>query len=254
MGIKLLFTFLVVLLQTILLCNVHAQNKFGKLKVIFVHSANHRMIAMNDSSYLNCFDEKYSISKLKYYLGNFKINDESLRLKKNNYYLIDASKKENVISFESVDTGKYLSIGFDLGVDSIDNCSGAQEGALDPLNDMFWTWNSGYVFFKLEGSSPNSNADLNRIQLHLGGYKNDENLYTPIRLSCDNLLTASNAIIVQPGKETEIVIELNMDNFWQKDINNSINEIPVCMSPGSIAKKVAQRFSKLFSIQSIVNH
>jgi hypothetical protein len=173
--------------------------------------------------------------------------------KKNTYFLIDAKKTENVISFDNIDCGRYMSISFDLGVDSIDNCSGAQDGALDPLNDMFWTWNSGYVFFKLEGNSPNSNADLNRIQLHLGGYKNEDNIYTQILLSCDSLNNLSNAIIIHPGKETAIVIELNMDNFWQKDINNPISEMSVCMSPGRTAKKIAQRFVKLFSIRSIIN-
>lgn len=246
--------FLLVFLPAIILSKTYAQNSFGKLKIVIVHTANHRVLSMNDSSYLNCFNENYSISKLKYYLGNFTINGHSLLEKKSTYFLIDAKKKENVISFDHLDSGKYLNISFDLGVDSIDNCSGAQEGPLDPLNDMFWTWNSGYVFFKLEGNSPSSNADLNRIQLHLGGYKNEENIYTPILLSCDTFDKASNAINILPGKVTEIVIEMNVDNFWQKDINNRISEIPVCMSPGALAKKVARSFLKLFSIQSIVNH
>ena len=50
--------------------------------------------------------------------------------------------------------GNYNSLSFLLGVDSMHNVSGAQTGALDPANDMFWTWNSGYVMAKMEGASP----------------------------------------------------------------------------------------------------
>jgi hypothetical protein len=49
-------------------------------------------------------------------------------------------------------------IRFLLGVDSARNVSGIQTGALDPARGMFWTWNSGYVMAKIEGSSPSAHV------------------------------------------------------------------------------------------------
>jgi hypothetical protein len=69
-----------------------------------------------------------------------------------------------------------------LGVDSIRNVSGIQTGALDPLKGMFWTWNSGYVMAKLEGSSESSNSAGNRFTYHIGGFRPGMNVLKTIDL------------------------------------------------------------------------
>ncbi|MEP6628627.1 MAG: MbnP family protein, partial [Ginsengibacter sp.] len=149
----------------------HATNKTGTLKVTFVNTANGKVITLRDSVYKNAFGEEYSINKLKYYISNFSVPGSGIAFEMDPYHLINASEESNN-SFEiSLSPGKYKSISFLLGVDSARNCSGAQSGALDPTNDMFWTWNSGYVMFKLEGTSAASKADLQRIEHHIGGYK-----------------------------------------------------------------------------------
>lgn len=233
--------------------NCIAQNSSGKLKISFTHTVNAHPLSMNDSTYINSNNESYKISKLKYYLFNFKLNDIPLYSQQGKYILVNAEKKDNVIEFEKINNGTYSSISFDLGVDSIDNCSGAQNGSLDPINDMFWTWNSGYVFFKLEGSSPNSTADLNRIEYHLGGYKGEYALKTTIHLNFVDNNGNQSAIIIDSKKETEIVTEMNVDEFWQEGKIN-IKEQPICVSPGILAKKLGNCFSTLFSIKSILNH
>ena len=54
-----------------------------------------------------------------------------------------------------------------LGVDSLTNTRGAQGGALDPTNGMYWAWQSGYINVKLEGMSTRCGGDF---ALHLGGF------------------------------------------------------------------------------------
>ncbi|MEQ1553676.1 MAG: MbnP family protein [Ferruginibacter sp.] len=125
-----------------------------------------------------------------------------------------------------------------IGVDSALNCSGAQNGALDPLNDMFWTWNNGYTMFKLEGKSDSSKADNNRIEHHIGGYKGEyktmQNIFLPLD---ENYFT----------KKNSITIIMNLDNYWTNNIK--ISENPIVATPGKMAKLVAENFVKLFSIQ-----
>src|SRR5690606_8747836 len=50
------------------------------------------------------------------------------------------------------------------------NVSGAQTGALDPLNDMFWTWSTGYIMAKMEGNSVQSTAPGQVLNFHIGGF------------------------------------------------------------------------------------
>ncbi len=222
----------------------------GKMRINFIHTVNSRPFFLRDSIYINANNETYSITKLKYYLFNFKLNDQPIYSPQGKYILVNAEKNENTIEFENVPVGNYSSLSFELGIDSIDNCSGAQSGVLDPINDMFWTWNSGYVFFKMEGSSPNSTADLNRIEYHLGGYKNENSLITKINLSGHDYQDKQTFIIIHSEKETEVVTSLDLNNFWQGG-KLSIREKSICVSPGLDAKNIGSCFSKLFSIKSI---
>jgi hypothetical protein len=62
------------------------------------------------------------------------------------------------------------SLSFLLGIDSSINVSGAFGGDLDPSKGMYWTWNSGYINLKLEGTSPSCSSLKQAFQFHLGGY------------------------------------------------------------------------------------
>lgn len=56
-----------------------------------------------------------------------------------------------------------------MGIDSTTNVSGAG-GDLDPTKGMYWTWQSGYINFKLEGKSNLCKTRNNEFQFHIGGY------------------------------------------------------------------------------------
>jgi hypothetical protein len=169
-----------------------------------VSKANGKKIVLNDSIYTNAFGEKYTVSKLKYYISDFHFitgaNKESKKFDRS-VYLVDAAKENNIRL--KIPAGKITGISFLLGVDSINNCSGAQSGALDPLNDMFWTWNSGYVSFKMEGKSDSSKADLQRIEQHIGGYKGAYKVMRKIFLPVNNISSAfrSQQIWINIGME-----------------------------------------------------
>ena len=224
--------------------------KPGRLKISFINTANGKPVVLRDSSYSNHFGETYYINKLKYYISNITLQTatDGKLYYKDGYHLVNAASETNSFEFDMA-PGSYSSIRFLLGVDSAKNCSGAQSGALDPLNDMFWTWNSGYVMFKLEGTSPASAADLNRIEHHLGGYKGLYNVVTPIELSLYN----SRMLEIKENSTTEIVIEANMDNYWKGDRDIRISEVPVCITTGEIAKKISSNFKYLFTVRTIQN-
>jgi hypothetical protein len=222
----------------------NAGNKTGTLKISFVNTANGKNIALRDSLYKNAFGEEYSISKLKYYISNVLIPGSGQSPENDPYHLINA--EEPVNSFEiTMNTGDYKKIQFLLGVDSIRNCSGAQTGALDPTNDMFWTWNTGYIMFKLEGTSTSSTADLHRIEHHIGGYKGVNNVAALTDLNFDVPFS------IRENTVTEVAIEMNLDHYWKGTSDIKISETPMWMTMGGMAKKIASNFSGLFSVKYI---
>lgn len=218
-----------------------ATNKTGTLKISFINTANGRPIVLHDSLYNNAFGEPYTISKLKYYISNVIIHGSNQLPENDPFHLINAAEVNN--SFEiTLNEGNYKKIQFLLGVDSMHNCSGAQTGALDPLNDMFWTWNNGYVMFKLEGNSAASTADLQRIEHHIGGYKGANNVATLIDLDFPQ------SLLIKENTITEIVIETNLDHYWKNNADIKISETPLWMTMGGMAKKIASNFNGLFSV------
>ncbi len=222
----------------------HATNKTATLKITFVNTANGKPIVLRDSLYTNAFGETYSVSKLKYYIGNVLIPGSGQLPENDAYHLINAAEENN--SFEiTLNAGDYKKIQFLLGVDSAHNCSGAQTGALDPMNDMFWTWSSGYVMFKLEGTSSASTADLNRIEHHIGGYKGANNVATLINLNFPQ------ALPIKENSVTELFIETNLDHYWKHNTEIRISETPMWMTMGGMAAKIASNFSGLFSVMKI---
>ena len=160
---KFKYIFLLLLVSGIFINKTRAQE--ANLKIHINHFANGKKIQLNDSSYYTALGEAYQIKRLKYYISWPGFTNDL----KDTAFLIDAFIDND---FElNVKSGTFNEFNFTLGIDSIMQSTGAQTGALDVMNGMFWTWNSGYINFKLEGYADSSAADLNRIEHHIGGYR-----------------------------------------------------------------------------------
>lgn len=144
----------------------------------FDNQVNGAPLVLNTTTYKSAKNEDFKISVFKYYVSNIKLSktDGASFLIPESYFLIDASKSESTnITLNEVPTGDYTKIEYTIGVDYARNFAGAQTGALDPVNGMFWTWNSGYIFVKLEGTSPQSTATNNALLFHVGGVTDPNN-------------------------------------------------------------------------------
>lgn len=222
-----------------------AQPSGSQVQVSFSFMANGRPIILTDSSYTNIFNEPYTVSRLKFYITDINLfsSAHTSPLKKKNIYLVDVSAPGNITLAQTA--GKYDALEFTIGVDSAGNAAGAQDGALDPLNGMYWTWHSGYIFFKLEGTSPASGADLNRIEHHIGGYQGPNKAQTKVTIPLPSPLLLSSAM------NSQLNIEVNLDKYWQSASAIKISELPLVMTPGETARKCAANLAHLFSISSM---
>ena len=222
----------------------------GTVNITFINTVKGKPLELNTGSYTNPFGEAYTVSKFKYYVSHVSMaGAKGVVNEVENYYLVDESKPETLHFSLTIEAGNYNSLNFLLGVDSLHNVSGAQSGALDPLNDMFWTWNSGYVMAKIEGHSPQSKIVNNKLEFHIGGFMGKNNVLKNITLN----FAPGKILNIQPRKTSRIIIETDIDTWWQQSNDIKIAEHAVCSTPGALAKKIADNYANMFSIKDIVN-
>ncbi len=125
----------------------------GKLGFSFSYNFKGQKLAFGTQNYINLAGDTFNIEQLKHYFSNLtliKSNGEKVNM--GNYHLLDAQIPGTCnFTIQNIPAGNYTGITFLIGVDSLRNYSGVQEGALDPAWQMFWTWNTGYVFFRING-------------------------------------------------------------------------------------------------------
>lgn len=133
-------------------------------------------------------DDSLKITTCRFYISNIQLlnNNQSVYSDKHPR-LIDLSEI-NEVRLTLGDDVKFDEIRFGLGIDSITNSEARIEGDLDPVNGMYWTWNSGFINFKLEGTYNHT-----AFEYHIGGYRSPLNCYREIRQS----ITHSSGIIFQ---------------------------------------------------------
>lgn len=215
----------------------------GTLYINFNHTIQNKPLLLDTILYTNALNQPYSITKLKYYISNICLYSKNGKcFKSNQYFLINEQEPDSkLIQLKNIPNKNYHSISFIIGVDSLNNCSGAQSGALDPLNAMFWTWNTGYIFFKLEGYSPNSSATDKSLEYHIGGYRSPNNCIKTI------YLTPKNTININKNTPTYITLNANIDEFFKNPYNINFLDLPTVNNSFN-ATKIADNYFDIFSI------
>ena len=154
-------------------------NAKADLSVEFDNVAGAADLQLNTGNYTNAAGESFKVTKLKYYVSNFKLTNVNGTVytvpQKDSYFLIDESDATTHAPVLSVPEGEYKSISFMIGVDSLRNTMDVSQrtGVLDVsgvATDMYWSWNSGYIFFKMDGTSPAITGMGGVFQYHVGGF------------------------------------------------------------------------------------
>ncbi len=122
---------------------------------------------------------------LKFYISNIQLlqNNVTVFTAPNSFYLIDVSDttSQNIFLNLNQETA-FNQVRFNLGIDSTTNVGGAMGGDLDPTKGMYWTWQSGYINFKMEGTCNICPAPKHNFEFHLGGYQHPFNSLQKIEL------------------------------------------------------------------------
>ncbi len=230
-----------------------AQNSTFALKIRFNPVVDAQALQFNTVTYTNPFNEPYTVKTFKFYISQIDLlnTDSNLawRLDRSNYYLInEIDSAASAISIKPL-SHRYNQLAFVIGVDSARNVSGAQTGALDPANGMFWTWNSGYIMAKLEGTSPLSSQPDNRIEYHIGGFKEPYNTIRRIVLPLPNVQDAFRA-----GASASIAISANVNAWFHNPNDLRIAQTPVWMTPGDTSRRISENYSGMFTVTNVAGN
>lgn len=216
------------------------------LLIIHFRAVVHGVPLQLNKKYKNPFGEIFEISRFRFYAGQISpvYTDSTVKTKiQNKYHLIDFSDSSSTRIAISVMAGTCNGIQFLLGVDSTDQSGGAQTGALDPARGMFWTWNSGYQSFKLEGSSPVSGQPAHTIAYHIGGYRYPYSTVWKIRINT----TDDEVFRITNENKINVDIPLDLDYFFDGQTPVHIKEIPTCTTTGELARKISENFIGTFT-------
>lgn len=163
------------------------------------------------------------LSELKFYLSNVTANTVNVE-RNSNYVLFSLEQENNALVIPS--TKQLHNVCFTLGIDSITNASGVMGETLDPTQGMYWTWQSGYINFKLEAS-----YHARKLEYHLGGYSYP---YNSSREVCLNTLSKNPVLI------------FHLDT-WLHTMGNPLP--PNIMSPGETAMRASDLLIASFELR-----
>ncbi len=191
---------------------------------------------------LEYVDSLLHVETLKCYVGHIELldmNKQVIGRDSVSYRLIDF-KNSNSMNFSVNTNSNYASyIRLTLGVDSITNAAGVHCCALDPANGMYWSWQSGYIQFKLEGKEKNGQ----QLNLHLGGFSNNcmssKTVDIPIRRPPTLI-----PILPPEKRQQNLSIYLDLSSFMEKIQTSKEYSL---MSPNAHVPEYIQALCSSFS-------
>jgi hypothetical protein len=209
--------------------------------VEFKAKMNGENLVIKSNQYNNISGYKIKFETLRLYLSNLKLvktdnNEVMLKdidfLDFSNNHNSNTNKGERIIT--TAPAGQYKALKFAIGVDpSLNNGDPSvypNDHPLSIYNGQHWNWNTGYIFYKLEGryDTAGVNADNAPFFLYHVGlnalYKENELLKNIYLIGGD---TSVIRIIIHADKifyNSSDTIDLATDNFTHTTDNYSLAE------------------------------
>jgi hypothetical protein len=150
---------------------------------------------------------------LGYYIGNIRLVKSDATEEAFSDIVLVKNGQANTLTLE-VDNGTYTAIKFDIGVDSALNFA---DPTLQPVNSPLalqtpshhWSWNSGYIFFRLDGkvdtSANQSAGTVKDLVFHLG-------LLPQVRTVTKTVSFTANGTHTSPN-QVDVAVTLNLEDF-----------------------------------------
>lgn len=217
------------------------------LTFTFKNVAGGEPLSLNDTWYKNENGDSLKIGAYKYYVTNFLlINEDSTYAIPESYYLInEADPESQTFTIENLPAGDYTEVRFMIGVDAERNTSGAQTGALDPINGMFWDWKTGYIMALMEGQSPQSGT-AGMFSYHVSGFQLGTGAQREVRLKLPKKAT------VAPYYYPHIIIRSDVLEWFKTPNTVSLALLNTVMNDPADVKIIADNYADMFTVEDVI--
>lgn len=204
--------------------------------------------------------EKVKFSDFKYFVSNIEfLKDDEVVYKvptEESYFFIENKKVDSrKIKISNVPLDEYTSIRFIVGVDSLMSAKSPSEvpSALDPADQaegMYWSWNNGYIFLKVEGTHQPENGDLIPLGYHIGGF-GGYNTPTINNIKTVEIHRANYAPIpVRADKISDVHILVDLKKMFENPTPFSVKEHSQVMLT-EFSKTIADNYSTMFQLDHV---
>ncbi len=214
---------------TIILLGMMTSLSSKELEVRFRVTDGQQVLSMSD----RIGDEKLELSMLRFYVSDPELYHRGRLVHRSTirYYLVDMQEMQTseFTLGQLPEDLQFDSLAFSVGIDSTTHALGVGGDALDPMHGMYWTWQTGYIFIKIEGTAAKSPARNQQFQFHIGGYQQ------PYTALCNTG--------VRVATEQDLQVYLDMGSFFsQLDLSRTYQ----IMRPCDEAVQIAQLFGSIF--------
>ncbi len=235
---------------------------FGSVEIEFDNQVEGATMVFG-KNYTNSAGESYQFSTFDYYISNIVlVKEDGTRYvvpKDASYFLCKHDEPATrLLKITDVPAGDYTKLEFMVGVDSAKSVSPIAErtGVLDPAagaNGHYWSWNSGYIFMKVEGTSPVAPAPSGNIfQYHIGLFGGFDSP-TLNNVKTIGVSAAGEAGIVREGGETpHFHIYVNAEQIFGNPNNVSIAAKPFSHGD-AFSATLSANYANMFVLDHIHN-
>jgi hypothetical protein len=233
-------------------------NAKATLSVQFDNIAGDKNLQLNTGMYTNAAGEPFKISLLQYYISNIQVKTSNGTTytvpQDSSYFLVSEANAASQFVKVKVPEGDYSALTFVLGVDSLRSTMDISKrtGVLNPsggMDDaMYWGWNSGYIFFKMEGeaaAAPLDPSGKHKFRYHIGGFGgyNAPTLNNISTITVD--LNAGGIAKVRQGREANIHLMVDIMKMFNGTTTVSIAANPTVMF-SEFSTRVANNYVQMF--------
>jgi hypothetical protein len=235
----------------------------GRMRIVFDNVAGASDLKLSTNTYQNTSGESFTVTKFNYFVSNIRLRKadgtDYVVPQDSSYFLVEEERPTSqTLTLNNIPADKYMGLSFLIGVDSLRSLADISKrtGVLDPglttHDPMYWEWNSGYIFLKVEGTSPAAPAAQNNLFFyHIGGFGGGYNGKKTI----NNLRTViipfgSNAASVQSSATPTVRLKTDVLKIFNGPTPLSIAQhSSVMFEPYSTA--IADNYTQMFSYDRI---